>query len=87
MLPRDAWQQAEVGRDAGSDVVELGAGDLLFFTTALTGASRTWASRSAAAHGASGARSRRLCRGAARRRDDPYVTSLMTRFVSARRVI
>jgi hypothetical protein len=31
-LPRDAWQQAELGEDAGSDVGELVAGDLLFFS-------------------------------------------------------
>ena len=31
-LPRDAWQQAEAGSDAGGDVGELIAGDLLFFS-------------------------------------------------------
>jgi hypothetical protein len=31
-LPRDAWQQAELGRDAGRDVGELVAADLLFFS-------------------------------------------------------
>lgn len=31
-LPRDAWQQAELGTDAGRDVGELHAGDLLFFS-------------------------------------------------------
>jgi cell wall-associated NlpC family hydrolase len=31
-LPRDAWQQAECGTDAGQDVGELLAGDLLFFS-------------------------------------------------------
>jgi cell wall-associated NlpC family hydrolase len=31
-LPRDAWQQAECGTDAGRDVGELLAGDLLFFS-------------------------------------------------------
>jgi hypothetical protein len=31
-LPRDAWQQAELGVDAGSDVGELEAADLLFFS-------------------------------------------------------
>jgi len=31
-LPRDAWQQAELGRDAGRDIGELVPGDLLFFT-------------------------------------------------------
>src|SRR4051812_36501094 len=31
-LPRDAWQQAEIGTDAGRDVGELRAADLLFFS-------------------------------------------------------
>jgi hypothetical protein len=31
-LPRDAWQQAERGTDAGRDVGELEPADLLFFT-------------------------------------------------------
>jgi cell wall-associated NlpC family hydrolase len=31
-LPRDAWQQAEVGADAGQDVGELEPADLLFFS-------------------------------------------------------
>lgn len=31
-LPRDAWQQAELGRDAGRDIGELLAADLLFFS-------------------------------------------------------
>lgn len=31
-LPRDAWQQAELGTDAGRDIGELQAADLLFFS-------------------------------------------------------
>lgn len=31
-LPRDAWQQAQVGEDAGTDAEALAAGDLLFFS-------------------------------------------------------
>ena len=31
-LPRDAWQQAELGTDAGRDVGELQPADLLFFS-------------------------------------------------------
>lgn len=31
-LPRDAWQQALIGDDAGRDIAALRAGDLLFFT-------------------------------------------------------
>lgn len=31
-LPRDAWQQARAGRDAGRDIFATRAGDLLFFS-------------------------------------------------------
>jgi hypothetical protein len=31
-LPRDAWQQAELGADAGRDIGELRPGELLFFS-------------------------------------------------------
>jgi gamma-D-glutamyl-L-lysine dipeptidyl-peptidase len=31
-LPRDAWQQAEMGVDAGTDIAALRAADLLFFS-------------------------------------------------------
>ncbi len=31
-LPRDAWQQARAGRDAGADPLALAAADLLFFS-------------------------------------------------------
>lgn len=31
-LPRDAWQQAEMGADAGRDIGELRTADLLFFS-------------------------------------------------------
>lgn len=31
-LPRDAWQQAERGREVPGDLAELAAGDLLFFS-------------------------------------------------------
>jgi cell wall-associated NlpC family hydrolase len=31
-LPRDAWQQAECGRDAGTDFAALAPADLLFFS-------------------------------------------------------
>jgi cell wall-associated NlpC family hydrolase len=31
-LPRDAWQQAETGRDAGPDIGELRPADVLFFS-------------------------------------------------------
>lgn len=32
LLPRDAWQQASAGEDAGSDPLALTGGDLLFFS-------------------------------------------------------
>jgi gamma-D-glutamyl-L-lysine dipeptidyl-peptidase len=32
VLPRDAWQQATAGEDAGSDPLALAPGDLLFFS-------------------------------------------------------
>jgi cell wall-associated NlpC family hydrolase len=32
VLPRDAWQQATAGQDAGTDPLALAAGDLLFFS-------------------------------------------------------
>lgn len=32
LLPRDAWQQAMIGDDAGDDPLALEAGDLLFFS-------------------------------------------------------
>jgi cell wall-associated NlpC family hydrolase len=32
LLPRDAWQQATVGEDAGTDPTALDPGDLLFFS-------------------------------------------------------
>ncbi|HEY2855758.1 MAG TPA: SH3 domain-containing C40 family peptidase [Gemmatimonadaceae bacterium] len=31
-LPRDAWQQARVGRDAGADILATKSADLLFFS-------------------------------------------------------
>jgi hypothetical protein len=86
-LPRDAYQQAELGADAGTDALALRAGDLLFFSDRddrrithvgiATGDGRM-------AHLALG-------RGgwALDRLDDtgdPYVATLMGRFLFARRV-
>jgi cell wall-associated NlpC family hydrolase len=31
-LPRDAWQQARIGRDAGRDILAAHPADLLFFS-------------------------------------------------------
>jgi gamma-D-glutamyl-L-lysine dipeptidyl-peptidase len=88
VLPRDAWQQAEVGTDAGSVRAQWAAGDLLFFTDRADGR---------VTHvGISLGDERMVHLGLGRGgyaverldgRDDPYVTALMARFVAARRVI
>lgn len=88
LLPRDAWQQAEVGVDAGPDVRNWSAADLIFFSDR---ADRR------ITHVGIAAGERRMVHLALGRggyaverlnaTDDPYVTSLMTRFVSARRVL
>ena len=87
-LPRDAWQQADIGRDAGSDVTGWLAGDLVFFTD------RTDARITHVGISLGGARMVHLALGRGGyaveqldSRDDTYVTALMTRFVAARRVI
>ena len=88
VLPRDAWQQAAVGRDAGSAVSQWNAGDLLFFTDR--------ADQRITHVGISLGGARMVHLGLGRGgyaieqlddRDDEYVTSLMSRFVVARRVI
>jgi cell wall-associated NlpC family hydrolase len=87
-LPRDAWQQAEIGRDVGNDVKGWLAGDLLYFTD------RTDARITHVGISLGGAQMVHLGLGrggyAVERldsRDDVYVTALMTRFVTARRVL
>ena len=87
-LPRDAWQQAEVGRAAGSDVSRWDAGDLLFFSERADGR----ITHVGIALG--GGRMVHLALGRGGYaveqldlHDDAYVTSLMSRFVTARRVI
>jgi cell wall-associated NlpC family hydrolase len=87
-LPRDAWQQAEVGRDAGADIADWAPADLLFFSDR---ADRR-ITHVGIALGASGMVHLALGRGgfAVERldaRDDPYVVALMNRFVVARRVV
>jgi gamma-D-glutamyl-L-lysine dipeptidyl-peptidase len=88
ILPRDAWQQAAVGRDAGSRMSEWNAADLLFFTDR--------ADERITHVGISLGGARMVHLGLARggyalehldSREDAYVTSLMSRFVTARRVI
>lgn len=87
-LPRDAWQQAERGEEAGRDIGELRAADLLFFSDREDGR---------VTHvgiGMGGARMVHLALGrggyAVERlgeRKDPYIEKLRQRFLFARRVV
>ena len=85
--PRDAWQQATAGEDAGSDPLRLAAGDLLFFSdrddrrvthVGIAAGDRTMVH---AALGRGGYSLERLDDT-----DDLYVEKLRTRFTGARRV-
>jgi len=87
-LPRDAWQQAEQGTDAGRDIGELRAADLLFFSDRPDGR----ITHVGIALGGARMVHLALARGgfAIERlgdRKDPYVERLRERFVFARRVI
>jgi cell wall-associated NlpC family hydrolase len=87
-LPRDAWQQAERGSDAGKDVGELVAGDLLFFSDR---------DDNRVTHVGVAMGDRRMVHLALARggyaierlddRRDPYVDRLRRRFLFARRVV
>ena len=87
-LPRDAWQQAEVGDDAGRDVGELRAADLLFFSDRDDGL---------ISHVGIALGERRMVHLALGRggyaierlddRRDTYVERLRRRFVGARRIV
>lgn len=85
-LPRDAWQQAEIGVDAGSDVAAFQAADLLFFSDRAdrrithVGVSLGHSTMVHLALGRGGYAVENLAAS-----DDPYVTSLVSRFVAARR--
>jgi gamma-D-glutamyl-L-lysine dipeptidyl-peptidase len=87
-LPRDAWQQAEVGRDAGTDVSRLQPADLLFFSDRAdkrithVGIALGRGRMVHLALGRGGHAVERLESAA-----DAYVTALMSRFLFARRVI
>jgi hypothetical protein len=88
ILPRDAWQQAELGEDAGPDLSAWRAGDLLFFSDR-TDQRITHVGISLAGH-----RMVHLALGrggyAVERLDDKsddYVSSLMSRFVVAKRLV
>jgi cell wall-associated NlpC family hydrolase len=87
-LPRDAWQQAELGTDAGRDVGELQAGDLLFFSDRsdkrVTHVGIALGDRRMVhlALGRGGYAIERLAN-----RADPFVTKLRDSFLFARRML
>ena len=87
-LPRDAWQQALVGADAGDDVGAWTAADLAFFSD------RPDARITHVGMALGGSRMVHLALGrggyAVERldaTDDPYLTTLRSRLVCARRVV
>jgi cell wall-associated NlpC family hydrolase len=87
-LPRDAWQQAEVGRDAGIELARFEPADLLFFSErpdrriTHVGIALGDARMVHLALSRGGYSVERLDA-----RDDPYVAALMERIVGARRVV
>ena len=87
VLPRDAWQQAELGADAGVDVASWRAGDLLFFSDrpdrriTHVGISLGQQRMVHLALGRGGYAVERLDD-----KSDDYVSSLMSRFVIAKRL-
>ena len=87
LLPRDAWQQASVGDDAGKDPLALAAGDLLFFSdrddrrVTHVGVALGGAGMVHAALGRGGYSVERLDDT-----DDLYVEKLRSRVTGARRV-
>lgn len=87
-LPRDAWQQAERGEDAGRDVGELKTADLLFFSDRpdkrITHVGIALGERRMVhlALGRGGYAIERLDN-----RADPYVDKLRERFLFARRML
>ena len=88
VLPRDAWQQAETGVDAGLDFRRWMPADLAFFSDRIdrrithVGIALGDAGMVHLALGRGGYAVERLDAG-----DDPYVSALMTRVVCARRVL
>lgn len=87
VVPRDAWQQAELGEDAGVDPARWGAGDLLFFSDRTdrrithVGISLGQERMVHLALGRGGYAVERLDD-----KSDDYVSSLMSRFVAAKRL-
>lgn len=87
-LPRDAWQQAEQGSEAGADIGAARAGDLIFFSD------RVDARVTHVGLALGGMRMAHLALGrggfAIERLDDgrdPYVAALVQRFRTVRRVL
>jgi len=86
-LPRDAWQQAEIGDDAGTTMANWSPADLLFFSDRAdrrithVGISLGGSRMVHLALGRGGYAVERLDAT-----DDPYVVTLMARFVIARRM-
>lgn len=88
VLPRDAWQQAAIGEDAGSDATRWSPGDLIFFSDRTDGRITHVGialGETRMVHLALGRGGYAVERLAAA--DDPYVAALMTRFVIARRIV
>jgi cell wall-associated NlpC family hydrolase len=88
VLPRDAWQQAELGEDASADMSNWRPGDLLFFSDRAD----QRITHVGISLGAQGMVHLALGRGgyAVEQLDDKsddYVSSLMSRFVVARRLL
>lgn len=88
VLPRDAWQQAEVGVDAGKSIARYEPADLLFFSErpdrriTHVGISLGGSRMVHVALGRGGYAVEQLDD-----RDDPYVAALVDRFVVARRIV
>ena len=88
LMPRDAWQQAEVGQDAGTDPLHWQPSDLALFSdrpdARITHVAIALGEREIVhlALGRGGYAVERLAS-----RSDPYVASLMTRLVAAKRVL
>jgi cell wall-associated NlpC family hydrolase len=87
LLPRDAWQQAEVGADAGTSLARFEPSDLLFFSE------RPDRRITHVGIALGGSRMVHLALGRGGyaveqldNRDDPYVAALIDRFVMARRL-
>lgn len=87
-LPRDAWQQALEGADAGRDVSRLAAADLLFFSdrpdrhVTHVGLALGDGRMAHVALGRGGFALERLDDGS-----DPFVRALLERFVFAKRIL